>query len=481
MSLIDFEHLALEHDFAQPESTAFARWLDSEDSLGFIRDQFRQPDAHYIEQTTTIRFERTDSDGVCPSITYLCGHSLGLQPTSLLTRLTAGLDQWACLGVLAYANGQLPASSSDLPVAEQVAREIVGAKPVEVALTNNLSINMHLLLTTFYRPIGDKNCILIEKKAFPTDYYVIESQIAWHGLDPASCIIQLEPRAGEWCLRTDDILCVIRENASRLALIWLPGVQYITGQLFDIPTITRAGHELAQCPVGWDLAHAVGNVELQLHAWEVDLAVWCSYKYLNASPGAVGGLFVHEKHHHLTGTHGPSPVVLEPVQNGPRLTGWWSHRAETRFDMTNEMELAPGAAAYRVSNPPFMAMIALQTSLDIVHRCGGMKPIRERSIRLTGYLDYLLRSSQAYALPPDQCLIVTPNEAEARGAQITIAFQHDVNRYFHALTRRGFICDVRKPNCIRVSPNPLYTRFVDVLNFAQCLHRIVTAPEPDHE
>ncbi|TPP56456.1 Kynureninase [Fasciola gigantica] len=476
MSEVNFHQLATKHNFERPESIEFAHWLDTQDPLAFIRNQFRQPDAQYIENKTGVRFEKVDPDGNLPSVTYLCGHSLGLQPVNLQNNLINGLDQWAYLGVLAYMHGPMPASKADLCIRDQFAQEIVGAQPDEVALTNNLSVNMHILLTTFYRPNGTKNCILIEENAFPSDFYAVESQVAWHGLNPSDCIIQIRPREGEWCLKTEDILNTIRENSSRLALIWLPGVQYITGQLLDMAEITRAGHELAQCPVGWDLAHAVGNVPLELHAWNIDLAVWCSYKYLNAGPGAVGGLFVHERHHHPPGTHGPSPGLPSVNQSGPKLTGWWSHRADTRFDMSNQMELAPGAAAYRISNPPWLAMIALQTSLTIFHQCGGMGSVREKSIQLTGYLDYLLRSG-AYGLPDNLSRIITPSDSNKRGAQLTIWFKQEVGQYHRELTRRGYICDVRRPNCIRVSPNPLYTRFVDVRNFAQCIHSLVVISE----
>lgn len=476
MSEIDFRQLATEHHFERPESIEFAQWLDAQDSLASVRNQFHKPDAQYIEDTTDVHFEKNEPNGTMPSIIYLCGHSLGLPPSCVQNDLICGLNQWARLGVLAYMYGPMPASKSDSCILDQFASEIVGAQPDEVALTNNLSVNMHLLLAAFYRPNGVKNCILLEADAFPTDYYVVESQVAWHGLSPNDCIIQIRPREGEWCLRTEDIIAEIRENASRLALIWLPGVQYLTGQLLNMADITRAGHELAQCPVGWDLAHAIGNVPLELHAWDVDLAVWCSYKYLNAGPGSVGGLFVHQRHHHQPGTHGPRPGSISVSQTGPKLTGWWSHQAETRFDMTNQMELAPGAAAYRVSNPPWLSMISLRTSLNIFYQCGGMKMVREKSIRLTGYLDYLLRSSE-YALPGDSCRIITPSSPSERGAQITIWFKQDVERYFRELTRRGCICDMRRPNCIRVSPSPLYTSFVDVRNFAQCMHSIVRTLE----
>ncbi|TGZ56544.1 hypothetical protein CRM22_010133 [Opisthorchis felineus] len=450
----------------------FAQWLDNNDPLGWLREEFDHPTFECLEKMTTISITPKEKRSG-NTVTYLCGNSLGLPPKKLANVLQDTIQNWSGLGVHAYMHGPLPASLCDITLTEDIANYIVGAETDEVAVTANLSVNMHMLLATFYRPEGTKSCIVIEKGAFPSDYYVIESQIAWHGLDPKDNIIMLEPRPGDWCLRMEDIVQTIKDNSHRIALIWLPGVQFITGQVFDIECITEAGHKFAQCCVGWDLAHSVGNVVLELHKWNVDIAVWCSYKYLNGSPGALGGLFVHRRHHHLPGINGSRISSPGITPTGPQLTGWWSHRIETRFQMTGNMELATGAQAYRISNPPLLLAAALKTSVDLFKRCGGLGELRKKSVLLTGYLEYLIEHGQ-FCLPTTLFKIVTPKDKEARGAQLTLFVKKNLQQLYDGLASEGIIVDTRPPNCIRIAPVPLYNRFIDVFNFARQLHSLVS-------
>ncbi|CAH8623481.1 unnamed protein product [Dicrocoelium dendriticum] len=468
MNLVDLaDGIGLRHD-----TIDFAQWLDDNDPLREYRSEFHIPTLDSVQKLTKVSlspcYERRTSE-----VIYLCGNSLGLQPKRLDVALQTAVRQWADLGVLAYHYGQFPASSSDLDVTADVAKYIVGADPDEVATTANLSVNMHTLLAAFYRPQGNKTLIMVEKGLFPTDYYVLESHVSWHGLDPKEHLLQIEPRPGEWCISTQHIIETIQTYSDRLALIWLPGVQYATGQLFEIEKITEAGHKYAGCYVGWDLAHSVGNTLLELHKWNVDIAVWCCYKYLNGSPGAVGGLFVHQRHHHAPSTHGPAVRGQGTQQLGPQWTGWFSHRAETRMEMTNRMELATGAAAYRISNPPFLLLAALRASLDVFKQCGGMRPVREKSVKLTGYLECLLKHGK-FTLPSAYFTFVTPSAPEERGAQLTIAVSAHVQDIFEELQRAAVIVDLRHPNFIRVTPVPMYNTFVELYHFAKCLSCIVS-------
>ncbi|KAA3675838.1 kynureninase [Paragonimus westermani] len=466
---MDFDQLAKRNGFLA-DTAQFAQWLDSLDPLAEMQSKFEKPSFEGLEHIAHLDVVPVNDRSV-KHVTYLCGNSMGLKPKNVHELLHIVLQQWGKLGVHAYHRGPLPASHCDIQLTKDIAELIVGAEPDEVAITGGLSTNIHLLFSSFYRPHGVKTCILIEAGAFPSDYYVVESQISWHGLNPSRCIIQIKPRPGEWCLRTEDVIQKIREEAEKLALIWLPGVQYFTGQLFDMEQITQAGHQYANCPVGWDLAHAVGNVPLELHKWNVDMAAWCSYKYLNGSPGAIAGLFVHRKHHHQAGLHGPSVAIAGVIPKGPQLTGWWSHRAETRFDMTCHMELEVGAAAYRITNPPLLLAAALRASIDLFRDSGGMSVIREKSIKLTGYLDYLLRSSK-FALPADRFQIITPKDPTARGAQVTIFVSHKLQQIHERLSREGFIYDIRHPKSMRIAPAPLYNSFLDIFHFAQRLSEI---------
>jgi kynureninase len=325
---------------------------------------------------------------------------------------------------------------------------VVGAKPIETVVMNALTVNLHLMLISFYRPEGSRRKILIEKGAFPSDHYAIESQVMFHGLDPADCLVELTPRVGESTLRTEDIVETIDRERDSLALVLLGGVNYYTGQAFEMREITAAGHG-AGAIVGFDLAHAAGNLELHLHDWGVDFAVWCSYKYLNAGPGAVGGVFVHER-------HADCPDI-------PRLAGWWGHEKATRFLMGPEFHPIAGAEGWQLSNPPILQMAALRASLEIFDEA-GMPALRTKSETLTGYLEFLLGE-----IDDERISVITPSDPTQRGCQLSIRVQDADRELFNAITSRGVVADWREPDVIRVAPVPLYNSFRDVLSFAEIL------------
>ena len=383
-----------------------------------------------------------------PSV-YLCGHSLGLQPTGVPSLLEHELGQWGTLGIDAYFRGPSPWYHYHETVREPLAR-LVGAKASEVVAMNGLTVNLHLMLTSFYRPTNARYRILIEEGAFPSDRYAVQSQIAIHGLEPDDGLLVVKPRQGERLIRMDDLERVIEEHGTQIALVLLPGVQYQTGQVFDVPRITSVARRHG-CQAGFDLAHAVGNVPLRLHAWDVDFAVWCSYKYLNSGPGAVAGCFVHDR-------CGRDPHV-------PRLAGWWGTDPGTRFEMQPDDRFAPhpSAAGWQISNPPILAMAPLRVSLQLFDEV-GMSALRSKSILLTGYLEYLLRQM------PDVIDIVTPADPAGRGSQLSCRLrQGDPRRVVRDLSAEGIRCDFREPDVIRVAPVPLYNSFDDVWRFARAL------------
>jgi len=329
---------------------------------------------------------------------------------------------------------------------------VVGALDMEVAVMNSLTANLHLMMVPFYRPTAERHKILIEYKAFPSDLYAVESQIKFHGYDPATSLIQLRARDGEAALRNEDILEAIEREGDSIALVMLSGVQYYTGQLFRIADITAAAHKKG-CVVGFDLAHAVGNVVLRLHEWNVDWAVWCNYKYINAGPGAIGGCFVHERHALADLTH---------------FSGWWGHDLKTRFDMDAPFTPIAGAFRFRLSNPPVLQVAALLASLELFEEA-TMERLRAKSERLTAYLELLLdRTIDAKHLS-----ILTPRTPQDRGCQLSLFFhdEHTVKRVNSNLQKNGCVCDYRKPNVIRVAPVPLYNSFSDVQRFVSILRQ----------
>lgn len=413
----------------------FAEQQDASDPLASSRAEFLIP-------------PREDgSDSI-----YLCGHSLGLQPRGVAKIFNEELQHWAKLGV----EGHFASSRPWLPYHEQLTTslsKLVGASPVEVVAMNSLTVNLHLMLASFYRPRPGREAILIEKRAFSSDQYAVASQIRHHGLDPQTALIEIAPRDGEDSLRTDDICALIEREGSRIATVMLSGVQYLTGQRFDLEAITRCARRQG-CTVGFDLAHAIGNVPLRLHDWDVDFAVWCSYKYLNAGPGALGGCFVHERHAHS--------------MDLPRFAGWWGHDKDSRFQMPSTFRPIPGAEGWQLSNPPIFAAAPLLASLPLFD-AAGIDALRAKSVKLTGYLQSLLQTKF-----PDALTIITPSEPDARGCQLSVRLHRspaNARAVFDSLAKQGVICDWREPDIIRVAPVPLYNSFMDVWQFTQALER----------
>jgi kynureninase len=325
--------------------------------------------------------------------------------------------------------------------------EIVGAKPVEVVVMNSLTVNLHLMMVSFYRPTLERHKIVVEAGAFPSDQYAFSSQIRFHGFDPATSLIELTPRPGEACARPEDIDALLAREGSAIALVLLGGVNYATGQLFDMEAITRAGHA-QDCVVGFDLAHAAGNVPLRLHDWDVDFAVWCNYKYLNGGPGCVGGCFVHERH----------ALAFDL----PRFAGWWGHDEVSRFLMGPDFQPMAGAEGWQLSNPSIMSMAPLRASLEIFDAV-GMQQLREKSEALTGYLEFLLDQHA-----PGDFTLLTPREPDRRGAQLSIRIHEGGRSFCDRLVEQGTVCDWREPDILRVAPVPLYNTYRDVQRFVAC-------------
>ena len=382
---------------------------------------------------------------------YFCGNSLGLQPRAAREAVNAELDYWGELGVEGHFKGRLPWMDYHEFVRDHLA-ELVGAQPDEVVAMNTLGVNLHLMMVSFYRPTPDRHAILIEAGAFPTDRYAVESQIRYHGFSPNLSLIELEGDEPNGTLSMGAIERALAEHGSRIALVLLPGVQYRTGQVFDLKAITELAHKHG-CQVGFDLAHAVGNLPLQLHDSGMDFAIWCSYKYLNGGPGAVGGAFVHARHARAT---------------LPRFAGWWGHDKTTRFQMGPEFIPTPGADGWQLSNPPILSLAPLRVSLEIFHRA-GMQRLREKSLQLSGYLEWLVETQL-----PDVLDIVTPKDPARRGSQLSIRAlggRAQGRALFEYLIDNGIIGDWREPDVIRISPVPLYNRFADCLAFAQAVRQ----------
>jgi kynureninase len=411
----------------------FALQLDAEDPLRSFRDKFHLP---------------VGKDG--EPLIYFAGNSLGLMPKSAREIVEQELDDWAQLAVDAHLDAETPWYSYHQTLREPMAR-LVGAQSNEVICMNSLTVNLHLMMATFYRPTKSRFKILMEEPAFPSDTYAIKTQIVHHGLDPKVALLLARPREGELIVRTEEIIDRIEKNADMLAVVLIGAVNFFTGQFFDIRAITAAAQKHG-ITVGVDFAHAVGNVPLSLHEWNVDFAVWCSYKYLNAGPGAVAGAFVHERH--ATNTR------------LPRLAGWFGNDPNTRFRMHLEPEFIPVASAdgWQVSNPPIFSMAPLRASLAIFDEAGGMQRLREKSKRLTGYLEFLLERAGT-----NRFTVITPREPEARGCQLSILAHEKPKELHQKLEAAGVKADFREPNVIRAAPTPLYNTFHDVWRFAEIL------------
>lgn len=384
-------------------------------------------------------------------VLYLCGNSLGLSPKKTSEYLQQELKDWQDHGVEGHFEAKRPWVAYHELFPEKLSK-IVGAKPEEVVVMNTLSVNLHLMLVSFYRPSKERYKIVIEKAAFPSDKYAVASQLRFHGYDPKEALIELAPRAGEETLRQSDIEKTLRDQGDSIALIMLGGVNYYTGQAFDLEKITAIGHDIGAL-VGFDLAHAAGNIGLSLHDWEVDFAVWCHYKYLNAGPGAIAGAFVHERHLNQTDI--------------PRFEGWWGHDKKTRFKMDDTFQPMPTAEAWQLSNAPIFSMTPLLASLGLFEEA-GMQELLIKSVFMTAYLAFLLTE-----IGSDRISIITPTLPNERGCQLSIQVKNGNKELFDRLTARGVVADWREPDVIRVAPVPLYTRFVDVYDFANILKELL--------
>jgi len=408
----------------------FALQLDENDELKHYRDEFNIP------------LQKNGEEHV-----YLCGNSLGLQSKRTKSFINQELEDWATFGV----EGHFHAKNPWMPYHEFLTEsysKIVGAKQSEVVAMNTLTVNLHLMMVSFYRPNEKRHKIIIEADAFPSDIYAVESQIKYHGYSVNDSLIKLTPRDGESSIRTEDIAEIIDREGNKIALIMLGGVNYYTGQVFDFETITKLGQDKGMI-VGFDLAHAAGNVKLDLHKWGVDFAVWCSYKYLNSGPGSVAAAFVHEKHHN---------------SDLPRFAGWWGHNKENRFKMPDEFNAIKSAEGWQLSNPPILSLAAIRASLSIFDEV-GMDKLVVKSKKLTDYLLFLLNTIET-----DRIEIITPEE---RGCQISIRVKNGNKELFDIITEKGVIADWREPDVIRIAPVPLYNSFSDVFNFYNVLKAVI--------
>ncbi len=412
-------------------STATAAELDAADPLAEFRNYFELP------------------EGV-----YFVGNSLGALPRAARDFVTTEFDRWSTLGVEGHMTGDLAWVSYHDLVTDQLAR-IVGGHADEVVAMNGLTVNLHLLMVSFYRPTAERHKILIEGHAFPSDHFAVESQIRQRGFDPEQSLVLIEPREGEDALRTEDILATIAEHGDELALVMLPGVQYYTGQVLPMAEIAAAGHAVGAM-VGLDLAHAVGNVELELHEWGVDFAAWCSYKYLNSGPGGVAGAFVHRRH------------VND--QTLPKFLGWWGTNPSTRFEMATEFDAIPTVESWQLTNAPVLSMAALRASLDIIDRAGGVATMRAKSELQIAYFDRRLAETMTGRIRN-----LTPQLMTERGCQFALQVIGGGGKdVFDQLIEAHMHCDWREPDVIRVAPVPLYNSFADIDNFVETLDRIMS-------
>ena len=424
---------------ANKNSLEFAQDLDKKDPLSLYRERF------FIPQIN-------GEDSV-----YFTGNSLGLQPKSVKEYIQSELDDWAKFGVEGHFDAKNPWFAYHEFLTPKIAK-IVGAKESEVVVTHSLTTNLHLMMVSFYRPSSSRYKIICEKKAFPSDQYALESQVKFHGRTVENAIIEVGPREGEHTIRHEDIIKAIEDAGDSLAMVMIGGVNYYTGQLFDMKSITEKAHAVgATC--GFDLAHAAGNVILKLHDWGVDFAAWCSYKYLNSSPGGVSGLFVHERH--------------EFNEDLPRFAGWWGYDKETRFQMEAGFVPMKGAEGWQLSNAPVLGMAAHLASLDIFDEV-GMEALRAKSDQLTAYLEDLINDISERKGHLCEFEIITPKSQHERGAQLSILAHGKGKAMFDALSEKGVIADWREPNVIRIAPVPLYNSFEDIFRFAKYLEESIS-------
>lgn len=451
---------------AEKLDISYALQLDADDPLSYLRSKFYVPTKADLKRLT---IAKADDEKPSDESVYLCGNSLGLQAKDTAAYVLSFLTQWKTKAVLGHFvdhtdSPLAPFLNIDDEAAKLMA-PIVGAEPSEIAVMGTLTANLHLLMCSFYRPSrkGEgRYKILLEGRAFPSDHYAIESQIQFHDLDPKEAMVILEPESSKSpTLSTERILAAIEEHAEELALVLLPGIQYYTGQYFDIEKITQHAQSRG-IVVGWDCAHAAGNVDLQLHKWNVDFAVWCTYKYLNCGPGAIAALFVHERHGKVD--------MTAAERYHTRLTGWWGDDKSGRFKMANKFIPRPGAAGYQLSNPSAIDMSSVAASLQIFQEV-GMNKLRQRSIQLTAYLEYLLTAESLVGAQPPYT-IITPHDPARRGAQLSILLEPGMlDTVLECLEEDAVIVDERKPDVIRVAPAPMYNSFVDVYQFCRIFRR----------
>lgn len=424
----------------------FAESIDKDDPLRELQSEFL--------------FPRLNNRNVI----YFVGNSLGLQPKDCTRYIQSELDSWSNRGVNGHFEGSRPWLNFDDLLKDEMAR-IVGALGSEIALMNSLTVNLHLLLIRFFNRDTTRDFkrskVIIESKSFPSDFYAIESQMRLHGLDPRESVIQLSPRDGEYILRTEDVVSAIENAGDELAVVMLPGIQFYTGQLFEIREITKAAHAVGAYAL-WDLAHAAGSVDLKLHDWDVDGACWCSYKYLNSGPGGIGGFFIHQRHFN------------KPVD---RLLGWWSHDVSTRFEMSNIYEPSKGASEFRLSNVPILSAASLLSSLKVFEKT-DMKTLRAKSLLLTTYLEYLLEDLCEHVREDFRFKIIT---GKIRGPQLSLLFSSDdmARRICARLEQLGVMIDYRKPGLVRPAPAPLYCSFTDVFEFRDLLAQVIRELEEE--
>ena len=419
-------------------TSVFAAEMDEQDPLKDFRSMFLIPN-HNNKQAI-----------------YFCGNSLGLQPETAQQHVAEQLKVWQEIAIEGFFQGESPWLGYHKSLTKTLA-VIVGANDNEVSVMNSLTVNLHLLMVSFYKPDVNKYKILMEGGAFPSDQYAIESQLRFHGFNPKDALIEVFPREGEHTLRTEDILKIIRDNARELSVVLFGGINYFTGQFFDIAAITEAAHE-AGAIAGFDLAHAAGNVELQLHNWNADFAVWCSYKYMNSGPGGVSGIFVNEKHFNNEKLN--------------RFAGWWGYKETERFKMTPGFIPDFGAAGWQVSTSPVILLALHKASLEIFQKAGGMSLLNEKSRLLTGYLEYII-SDINNKYDEELYKIITPKNQQERGCQLSIVCKKNAKQIFNFLADNGIVGDWREPNVIRLSPVPLYNTFKEVYQAGLVLNTYV--------
>jgi kynureninase len=413
-------------------SLAFAQQLDAQDPLKQYQNEFSFPQVNGKK------------------VIYFTGNSLGLQPKSTRTYVDEVMNDWANLAVEGHFYAEKPWWDYHERFANPLSK-LVGALPSEVTVMNTLTVNLHLLMVSFYRPTTQRYKIICEEKAFPSDQYLFQSQVRFHGYSPEDAIVEVKRREGEHNIRLEDIVAKIEEVGDELALVLLGGVNYYTGQVFDMKTITQAGHQVGAY-VGWDLAHAAGNVELQLHDWQVDFAAWCSYKYMNSGPGNASGCFIHEKHH--------------TNSELPRFAGWWGHNKERRFKMESVFDPIQSADGWQISNLPVLSLAPYLASVELFAKIGMDALIQKRNT-ITAYLEFVLHQIDREVNGNFE--IITPANQEERGCQLSVFLHGEGRSLFDYLMKNGVIVDWREPNVIRLAPVPLYTSFEDIYHFGQIL------------